>query len=68
VNEQGVLRSPRNKGQGVPVWRFALGWALNAVMVFTDIAVYGALLAALCFAIAIHRSISNYCRKREHGE
>lgn len=53
---------------------FALGWALNAVMPFTDvapltdIAVYGALLAALCFAIAIHRSISNYFRKREHDE
>jgi hypothetical protein len=53
---------------------FCLGWALNAVMPFndiapfTDIAVYGALFAALCFALAIHRAVSNYFRKREHGE
>jgi hypothetical protein len=48
--------------------------ALNAVMPFSDIApfmdiaVYGALLTAVCLAIGIHRSISNYFRKREHGE
>jgi hypothetical protein len=48
--------------------RLAIGWALNAVMPLTDVALYGALLAGICFALAIHRAVSNYFLKREHRE
>jgi hypothetical protein len=37
-------------------------------MPFHDIAAFGAVLVAIAFGLAIHRAVSNYFRKKSHGE